>query len=168
MQKNRPDDNDLEPPHLQYKQGCKGNKQHRFSDGIEISANHHQVMRSILCTPKFFKNTPSHPGQKPIENVANSNALKQWNKKANKFAQFYLTAFRPEPNLYKIGQLNTYSYKWNDLVIFVRELKQLRGKDNNIVIRRFRLDYMTTMIHSLKTSRQHRAILCDYRARDAT
>ena len=30
------------------------------------------------------------------------------------------------------------------------------------------MDYMTTMIHGLKTSRRNRAIMCDYRARDAT
>jgi len=108
-------------------------------------------VRSKLCTPKFFKNAPPHPGQKPKESNSTSDALRQWNKKSKKFAQFYLTLFRPEPNLYKNKQPNTYSYEWKDLVKFVEELNELRGKKNDIAIRRFHLDYIVNMIHCLKT-----------------
>ena len=169
IRKDRPDENDLISPHLQYKKGRKKSVMYRFGTGIEIAANHHQTMRSKLCTPKFFKNTPPHPGQKPQENESNLNAIKQWDKKAKRFAQFYLTAFRPEPELYNANQQTyTYSYEWEDLITFVDELQEKRGKEDDIAIRRFRLDYMTTMIHGLKTSRRNRAIMCDYRARDAT
>jgi len=119
IHKDRPDDNDSEPPHLQYKRRRKKSKQFRFGDGIDISTNHHQVVRLKLCTPKFFKHTPPHPGQKPKESNSTSDAFRQWNKKSKKLAQFYLTLFRPEPNLYKDKQPNTYSYEWKDLVVFV-------------------------------------------------
>jgi len=95
--KDQPDDNDSEPPHLQHKRGRKKSKQFRFGDGIDILSNHHQVVRSKLCTPKFFKNTSPHPGQKPKESNSTSDALRQWNKKSRKYAQLYLTLFFPEP-----------------------------------------------------------------------
>ena len=77
IHKDWPDDNDSEQPHLQYKRGWKKSKQLRFGDRIDISTNHNQVVHSKLCTPKFFKNTPSHPGQKPKESNSTSDALRQ-------------------------------------------------------------------------------------------
>ena len=141
---------------------------YRFGNGIEIQASHHQVMRSKQCTPKFFTTPPAHPEQKPDSTKYDANAHKQWLQKANRFARFYLTTFRPEPDLYAINQKNTYSYTWNDLETFVQALHHTRGANNDIAIDRFRLDYMTTMIHALKTSHRNQAILCDYHARDAT
>ena len=38
------------------------NHQYKFSEGIPIHANHHQIMRTKSCTPKLFTNPPSHPG----------------------------------------------------------------------------------------------------------
>ena len=89
-------------------------------------------MQSKLCTPKFFCNTPPHPGQMPENIEENASALKIWHKKAKKFAQFYLTAFRPEPDLYKDNQPNKYSYEWEDLQEFVNDLKKLEEQMNKL------------------------------------
>jgi len=46
----------------------KNSKTYKFDKGIEIWANHHQALCSKLCTPKFSKNPPPHPGLKPPDN----------------------------------------------------------------------------------------------------
>lgn len=122
---------------------------------LEIHANHHQVLRSHQCTPKFFYNTPPHPGKQPELGTEgdSDNKLKQWYKTANKFAQFSLTAFWPEPSLYSATQENHYTYEWEDLVDFVTYLRE----NISVAINRFWLDYMTSMIHSLKTSRKNQS-----------
>ena len=96
-------------------------------------------------------NPPTHPGQKPNDNETNSHVLTQWNKKAKKFAEYHLALFCPESNLYGENQQNNYSYEWEDLVAFVSNLQQ----NNHITINRFQLDYMTSMIYSLNTSRRN-------------
>jgi hypothetical protein len=123
-------------------------------------------LQNHQCTPKFFKNPPVHPGEPPTIGIhdATENDVKLWTRKANKFAEFYLTLFRPEPLLYSESQHYCYSYKWEDLENFVSFLKA------NIAtaINRFRLDQMTNMIHCLHSTCRSRTILSDYRARDAS
>ena len=142
----------------------KKSKTYIFDKGIEIWVNHNQALRSEQCTPKFFRNPPTHPGQKPNDNETNSHVLTQWNKKAKKFAEYYLALFCPESNLYGGHQENIYSYELEDLVAFVSNLQQ----NNHIAINRFQLDYIINMIHSLNTSRRNQAILCGYPARNVT
>jgi len=72
--------------------------------------------------------------------------------------------FRPEKDLYSTSQVNNYSYKWDDFEKFVCYLKE----NSNIAINRFRLEYLTNMMHCLKTSWRNRAILSDYHNRAAT
>ena len=129
----------------------KKSKTYKFDKGIEIWANNHQTLGSKQCTPKFIKNPPTHPGQKPNDNETNSHVLTQWNKKAKKFVEYYLALFCLESNLYGENQENNYSYEREDLVAFVSNLQQ----NNHIIINRFQLDYMTSMIHSLNTSRRN-------------
>ena len=78
--KDQHDNNDEESPHTQYKSGRKNLKP--IDKGIEIWDDHHQTLRSKQFTPKFFRNPPTHPGQKPNDNEPNSHILTQWNKKA--------------------------------------------------------------------------------------
>jgi hypothetical protein len=158
VQKDRKEDLSNEKPHLQYKSGSKPSTWYRFDKGIEIHADHHQTLRSRQCTPKFFKHSPMHPGKKPEQDGNNEKDIKLWTKKADKFAEFYLTLFRPEADLYADSQPNDYGYKWGDLVQFVNSLKA----NYDVAISRFRLDYMNSMINSLVTCRRNRTILCDY------
>jgi hypothetical protein len=55
--------------------------------------NHHQALRSKQCTPKFFINTPPHQGEKPSAINATNEIINIWKKRANKFAECYLTLF---------------------------------------------------------------------------
>ena len=120
-------------PHTKYKSGRKNSKTYKFDKGTEIWANHHQALHSKLCTPKFFENPPPHPGLKPPDNKTNLHDVIQWNRMAEKFAEFYLSIFCPESNLYSKHQENNYSYEWEDPATFVTKLQQSK----HIVINRF-------------------------------
>ena len=163
-------DNDMDtksstPPHIQFKKGRKKSTRYAFDSGLEIHANHYQVMRSRQCTCKIFEQPPKHPGLPPEDVPENKQALLRWEKSANKMAMWYLTLFRPERNLYSKAQVNTYSYGWNAFIDFLDELQQ--NKYTN-AISRFRLDSINNMMNNLLTSRRNRAIFSHYRARNAT
>ena len=59
----------------------KKSKWYKFDKGVEVWANYHQILHSKQYTPKFFKDSPMHPGQKPNDNKTNFHALIQRNKK---------------------------------------------------------------------------------------
>ena len=154
-----------EPSYLKFKRGRKKSTRYAFDSGIEIHANHYQIMRSRQCTCKNFEQPPKHPGPPPLDIPSNSKAMQRWQKSADKMAMWYLTLFRPETNLYSSTQVNTYSYGWNDFVDYLRELQDNKYK---LAISRFRLDFINNMMNNLLTSRRSRAIFSHYRFRNAT
>ena len=121
-------------------QGRINNKQFRFSEGIEISANHHQIMRSKSCTPKLFKSPPPHPGLQPETDDDESEEAKKWRKKADKFACYYLTMFQPEPELCDetlLAPEKCPRYDWHAFELFVKDLQNNEGKPQQVAIKQF-------------------------------
>ena len=87
-------------------------------------------------------------------------------KKANRFALFYLLLFRPETELYSSAQTvkNTYDYEWPQFLDFVRYLKR---KDAN-EIDKMRYWAMMKFVHGWKTHYRDRIILRMHRNRSRT
>ncbi len=54
-----------------------------------------------------------------------------WNKKAKKYAEFYLALCCPVSNLYGENQQNKSLYEWEDIVAFVSNLQQNNHSDIN-------------------------------------
>ncbi|KAL7549323.1 hypothetical protein ACHAWF_017111 [Thalassiosira exigua] len=174
------------------------NHQYRFSPGLLIHANHHQIMRTKSCTPKLFANPPRHPGRLPLccdecnkkvcnekgqdleknHGTTNKNDIgvqnhhtckkcnrveAEWNKKADIFACYYLTMFRPETELCDELGDKVYDYDWKAFEEFVQELQKNDGTNKQLAINRFRLDQMARMMQSLKMNNRSKKILFHYR-----
>ena len=105
------------------KAGRKKNLSFQFAPGLDIDKNYHQVLNSKLLTQKFSRSPPSPPTAKPqFPDLEESDTgyedqyktykrdLEAWREKADCFAHFYLTMFRPETKLYEKGQSNSYKY----------------------------------------------------------
>ena len=84
-------------------------------------------------------------------------------KSADEFAFYYLVLFRPELDLYEVGQTNSYEYNWDALVHFICDLKK-----SNREVDALRYEIMDRMVHSWKTNRRNRLLLSKYRGRART
>ena len=146
------------------KQGRKRNRQFAFDNPeISIRLSHFQVLRSKQCTLKLVRNPPPHPGPKPADEES-AKVKKAWQKRADRFALFYLLLMRPETDLYSHEQENKYRYNWSEFVTFVQNLKR-KGAP---AIDQKRYIAMKTFAHGWKTSPRDRAILKLYRNRNRT
>ena len=78
--------------------GRNQTQMYEFGSGLreKIGSKYCQVLKTMQCTPKLFNKVPTHPGEKPL----NPKKVRQWEKKAEKFAFHFLAMFRPEDKLY--------------------------------------------------------------------
>ena len=84
----------------------------------------------------YYGKQPQHPGAKPKD----PQDLRAWQKKADRFAEWYLIMFRPETSLYEEGQECTLDYSWDTFVEFVEGLRRSKR-----AIDRSRLELMERM-----------------------
>ena len=148
--------------------GRKKNRQFAFDNpNILIRLTHFQVLRSKQCTLKLVRNPPPHPGPKPADKES-AKVTKAWQKRADRFALFYLLLMRPETALYSHEQENKYRYNWSEFVTFVQELKHNASRDKAPEIDKKRYITMKTFAHGWYTSPRDRAILKLYRNRNRT
>ena len=149
-----------------------------FGSGIGIEKNYHQILRSKLMIVKFHKNPPAPPKiepQRPEIDESDEEYEEQyqtylkdhavWRKKADKFAYFYLTLFRPEDTLYEKGQVCTYKYDWEAFEKFYFELMFKRGLSFRC---RARLGLIDSVVGSWRVDREKREMLAAHRARART
>ena len=107
-------------------------------------------------TPLLIGKKPSHPGTRPPVDAPKS-LLNAWKWKADKFAQYHLSLFRPE----HMG--DNLDYSWETLENFVTSLQ-----NDNTIISKFRLMMMRQHIVGLHTSKLIKKMTLDYRARART
>ena len=153
--------------------GREKSKAFEFGAGLGIEKNHHQVLRSKQCTPKFKKSPPAPPGPKPqpqplalVDEESEKkyqSDLASWRKRADRFARYYLIMFRPEDELYKEGQVCSYAYNYETFVEFHEQLIC-----SHRTIDRLRLDQINRVIHSWRVNRERREMLAVYRGRNRT
>ena len=101
---------------------------------------------------------PPFPGDRPSPSIRK--AYERWRTKADKYARFYLTLYRPESDLYEVSQPNPYSYTWEALEEFVYSLSI-----DSSLLSKFRLMSLHTRMKGLYTSYRNKIILGTYRAR---
>ena len=89
--------------------------------------------------------------------------LVDWTNKANTFALFYLTMFRPETELYEKGQVNTYKYDYEAWEEFYNQLRCSRT-----FIDKLRLGRINRVVHCLRVDRDKKEMLAKFRGRNRT
>jgi hypothetical protein len=160
--------------------GRKKNKAYPFGAGIGIENNYHQVFRSKQLTPKFTRNPPPPPKRMPQppldldesdagyedQRETYEHELDTWRKKADRFAHFYLTMFRPEDTLYEKGQICAYKYNIEAFHEFYDEL--VIGHEDGFLFPALRLELIDRMIYSWRVDRDKREMLSAHRARART
>jgi len=151
------------------KAGRKKNLSFQFAPGLDIDKNYHQVLNSKLLTPKFSRSPPSPPTAKPQppdleeSDTGYEDQYKAWRRKADCFAHFYLTMFRPETELYEKGQANSYKYNWESFEEYYDQICWSRYEIDEL-----RYSQIDRMIHSWRVDRDKKEMLTAFRGRERT
>lgn len=129
--------------------------------GSLLQPTHHQVLSSIQSIPNLGK-PPKFPGAPPAEDQP-ERSKKVWQAKADTFAEFYLTAFRPEEKDYDDDHRNNYlQYNWDALCNYVSNMESRQSTEP---ICKLRLNLMFRSIHGMSTS-EAKTLLSKYRGRN--
>jgi hypothetical protein len=107
-------------------------------DFIAVLTSHHSL-KTKQSTPLLTGPQPRHPGNPPAD--MNSSKMSKWHERANYYAKYYLSLFRPE------SIKSNLRYTWTDLQEFVDSLQH-----DNSIISKFRLMIMETHMQGLKTT----------------
>jgi len=113
----------------------------------------YHVVRRKQHTPLLTGKIPPHPGDAPPLEAAAS-LRDQWTKKADAFARYYLTLFRPE------SMDDSLLYTWEALCDWIQVLQ-----DDNSVISTFRLMMMRQHIRGTKSLPVQKKMAREYRGR---
>jgi hypothetical protein len=120
-------------------------------DFIAVLTSHHSL-KTKQSTPLLTGPKPRHPGNPPAD--MSSSKMAKWHERANYYAKYYLSLFRPEFIKSNLG------YKWTDLQEFVDSLQH-----DNSIISKFRLMIMETHMQGLKTAENIKKMTLQYRGR---
>ena len=134
------------------RKGRKPSKQYLFDPRFQGRSDSYLALRMKQKTPLLSCKVPQHPGPEPP--LDNSLVRETWEEKANAYAKFYLTLFRPEhidSNL---------KYDWATLVTWTSELST-----DNSIISKFRLRAMDIYMKGLHTSETSKKMNLDYRTK---
>jgi hypothetical protein len=137
-------------------------EQFLFSENFPPHGKYAQFLRAKPRTLIYYGKGPRHPGKKPVSEIS-SRQFKNWKKKADEFAKYYLVAFRPEPQCYNGNDENNLLYNWNALQNWVKELQEDRS-----VLSKFRLQAFYNRLHALDAEYKTKVITTMYRARNRT
>ena len=132
-----------------------------FAPSHVLFESHQQMLRFHQPTPMFSNNNhqPKHPGK---EIHPNDPSYGDFRKKANNFALYYLTLFRPESEHFNAADKpNTYKYDWITFKKWIHDLEI-----DNRIISHCRLLQIQTHIDGLNTSNQLREVARNYRDRE--
>jgi hypothetical protein len=137
-------------------------KQFLFYEGFSPHGNYAQFLRAKQRTLIYYAKGPRHPGKQPHTEIT-SKQYKNWKRKADKFASFYLIAFRPEPECFNGNHHNALTYDWNALQQWIIQLQQ-----DDSVLSKFRLQAIHNRLHGLDADYKTKVITTMYRARNRT
>jgi len=156
--------------------GRKKSKAFPFGAGLGIEKNYQQVLRLKQKIPKLTRSPPPPPQIKPQppdldesdvryegQYKTYKSDLAAWRKKADRFARFYLTLFRPETELYEKGQINTYKYDYEAWEEFYNQLCWSRHEIDEL-----RLNRIDRVMNSWRVDKTRREMLADFRGRART
>ncbi|CAB9509762.1 Inherit from euNOG: Conserved hypothetical protein [Seminavis robusta] len=125
-----------------------------LEDGFIAPHTCYHVIGHKLRTPLIIGKLPRHPGKLPPPSVPSKLAL-AWRSKADFFAKFYLSLFRPE------HASSSYEYTWEHLQSFVAQLQ-----NDSSIISKFRLMVMHQHMSGMKTSEVVKKMTLQYRGRN--
>lgn len=149
---------------------CNQSAEFSFGDGCPLKPFYVQYVLRKQKTIIHADSLPSHPGPEP--SLLSTEKHKLWEAKANMFAEYYLTAYRPEKEVYDEQSYKRYKdgssdddrpgcdYTWNALMSFVQSLKE-----SSSPIDLMRLESIRACVTALKSRYSNREIMRDFRAR---
>lgn len=129
-----------------------------FADKFVLSSQYAQFLLSKQRTPILARQAPNHPGREPSQ--VKTKEHKAWKDKADKYARFFLTEYRPEPVCFLPEHRNPYKYDWKALQEWISDCQ----KDGSI-ISKFRIMAMHTRMQGWKTQFRTKVMVNKYRAR---
>ncbi len=123
--------------------------------------NYYHVILQKQMTPLLAGTPPRHPGKAPTKTHAPSGAplstYLSWKIRADRFARYYLTLFRP----HRLSPLDSSSNHWNKFLQWVQSLQT-----DSSIISKFRLMILHQHIRGLRTRPICKKMARDYRARN--
>ncbi|KAL3931624.1 MAG: hypothetical protein SGBAC_011222 [Bacillariaceae sp.] len=133
----------------------------RFGERFDLAPRFGQTLRAKQRTSIFKGRTPIHPGKRP---PADSGRYASWFKKANSYANYLLTMYRPSQIYNGVSDTNNFNqdFQWEDLQEWISQLQ-----DDERVISKFRLMAIERRMNALGSDFCAKKILSDYRARVA-
>jgi hypothetical protein len=137
---------------------CKS-RRYPLGEGHVLRATHNQLIKSKIPTLICCGKVPRYPGVLP--QAASGKKKRAWSERANKFARYYLTLFRPETELYDNTSENTLSYNWPALQGWLAELKADRTP-----LSRFRLLALHNHVNTISTDYAAKKMLQQYRSQN--
>ena len=138
-----------------------------FDETHPLYRTHCQYLKTKQPTLIINGYAPRHPGPPPERPKKRLKHYKRhyraWKKKADAFALYYLSTYRPLPNHYsknqRIGDKSDFS--WEALCQWVEEMEQ-----SSRVVDKMRLDAMYNDIYGFRSKSRHQKVLSDYRSRN--
>jgi hypothetical protein len=129
-----------------------------FPPDFVLAARYTQQLKAKQPTMIFKGKLPPHPGQKPDRD----SMVRNWQKQADKYANYILTMFRPEiNNISPKNGMSNLDYSWNALELWIKSLQ-----DDNCVISKFRLMTIDRRLQALNATFEQKVIVSDYRFRN--
>jgi hypothetical protein len=130
-----------------------------FAPTFECSSDYDQMLLSKQRTPVVLRKPPPHPGEQPSNE--SSTHYTRWKARADLYARYYLTLYRPERDSYSVDTRHDYSYTWPDLCEFVHSLSHDR-----CVLSKFRLMSMHRRMRGFYTLYDNKVMLSRFRSRN--
>jgi hypothetical protein len=129
-----------------------------FSPDFVLAARYTQQLKAKQPTMIFKGKLPPHPGQKPDR----ESMVQNWQKRADKYANYILTMFRPEiNNINPKNGVSDLDYSWKALELWIKSLQ-----DDNRVISKFRIMTIDRRLQALNATFEQKVIVSDYRFRN--
>ena len=133
-------------------------KYFNMADSFILSARYCFKLRAKQCTPLLTVKAPRHPGSRPTD----PKAVPEWKRKADFFAKYILTVFRPEPEYFDASrQQNTYLYDYDTLVSWIEHCQRSTN-----MLAKFRIMITHRCIMNMKSKHLTKKMLSEYRGRN--
>ena len=131
-----------------------------FADRFTPASQHTQILQGKQRTPILTRKPPRHPGREPSDALPEL-AKADWQEKANEYARYFLSEYRPETDCYLAQHKNTYRYDWQALNDWIRQMQI-----DPCIISHFRLMAMHIRMQGFSTKFRTKVMVNKYRGRN--